>query len=88
MATNFPSAHNIGDRIEIGPTSTDEGPPVAWLGTVRGVRFLGGKVRYDIEDKDAVLLIADGAAIAFAKPEKSIPEKADSKAPKETAARK
>lgn len=43
---------------------------------------------HDIEDKDAVLLIADGAAIAFAKPEKSIPEKADSKAPKETAARK
>ena len=55
MATNFPSAHNICARTEIGPTSTGEGPPVAWLGTVRGVRFLGGKVRYDIEDKDGFL---------------------------------
>lgn len=50
--TSYPTAHAIGDWIEIGPTSTGEGPPVAWPGEVVGVHFGEGKVRYDIIDKD------------------------------------
>lgn len=48
----FPSAHDIGDHIEIGPTADGSGPPMAWPGVVQGVHFLKGKVRYDVVDRD------------------------------------
>lgn len=44
---------------------------------------------HDIEDRDAVLLIADGAAVPFTAPVKAAPETATAKpAAKETASRK
>lgn len=51
MSTSFPSAHNIGDPVEIGPTSNGTGPPMAWSGIVTGVHFAAGKVRYDVADE-------------------------------------
>jgi hypothetical protein len=43
---------------------------------------------HEIEDNDATIVIGDGSAIAFEKPEKVKPEKAESKAEKENAASK
>lgn len=51
-STIFPSAHNIGDTVEIGPTDGGHGPPMAWKATITGVHFAPGKVRYDLTDKD------------------------------------
>jgi hypothetical protein len=43
---------------------------------------------HDIEDYPASILIGSGDAVLFEKPEKTKPETAESKAPKENAARK
>ena len=43
---------------------------------------------HDIEDRDAVLLIQDGAAELFSAPAKTVIETAASKTPKETAAKR
>lgn len=54
---------------------------------VYGIHREAGTI-HEIEDKDSVLLIADGAAVAFEKPEKTSPETAEAKHPgKEKASR-
>ena len=54
---------------------------------VYGIHRESGTI-HEIEDRDAVLLIADGAAVAFEKPVKASPETAEAKRPgKEKATR-